>query len=313
MNISIIGTGAMASLFGARLSHFADVSLLGTWDDAVRTINRKGIKVDGEGISRVHATSDPDDAPLADLAIVLVKAYQTERAAAWAAHTLKEDGIALTLQNGLGNVETLAKYVGTDHAMMGVSTQGATLLAPGHVRPGGQGLTHIGFLPVERAAPRDWSSDSMAYEITALFNAAGFNSILADDAQALAWGKVIINAVINPLTALLRVPNGELLKSRDTVAQMKLIAAEAESVARAHGIRLPYANPFERAAQVARATASNHSSMLQDVLNERPTEIDAINGKIVELGLEVGVPTPVNEEMTALVRDIETHVTATVA
>ncbi len=313
MNISIIGTGAMASLFGARLSRVANVALLGTWAEAVQTIRREGVRVEGEGTFRVHAASDPDDAPLADLTILLVKTYQTQRAAEWAARTLKDDGVALTLQNGLGNVEALAAQVGVDRAMLGVTTQGATLLGPGHVRPGGRGTTHLGFLPIERAAPRDWSADSLAYEITALLNAAGLTSVVSEDVEALAWGKVILNAAINPLTAILRVPNGALVESEDTLELMRSIAAEAAAVAKAHGIALPYRDPFERAKQVAQATASNHSSMLQDVLKGRPTEIDAINGKIVERGRAVDVPTPINATLTTLVRAIERNFTAEIA
>jgi len=257
------------------------------------------------GTFRVHAVPDPDDAPPADLAIVLVKTYQTERAARWAARTLKPQGVALTIQNGLGNVETLAAQVGVDRAMLGVTTQGATLLKPGQVRSGGRGTTHLGFLPIERAAPRDWSADSLAYEVTALLNAADLASIVSEDVEALAWGKVIINAAINPLTAMLRVPNGALVESADTLELMRSIADEAASVARAYRIALPYADPFERARQVAQATATNRSSMLQDVLKGRPTEIDAINGKIVEHGRQVGVPTQVNAALATLVRALE--------
>ena len=305
MNISIIGTGAMASLFGARLSPVAAVTLMGTWEAAVKAIRRSGILVEGEGTFRVHAVPDPDDAPPADLAIVLVKTYQTERAARWAARTLKPQGVALTIQNGLGNVETLAAQVGVDRAMLGVTTQGATLLKPGQVRSGGRGTTHLGFLPIERAAPRDWSADSLAYEVTALLNAADLASIVSEDVEALAWGKVIINAAINPLTAMLRVPNGALVESADTLELMRSIAGEAASVARAYRIALPYADPFERVRQVAQATATNRSSMLQDVLKGRPTEIDAINGKIVERGRAVDIPTPINATLTALVRALE--------
>ncbi|HJW83124.1 MAG TPA: ketopantoate reductase family protein [Anaerolineae bacterium] len=310
MNVSIIGTGAMASLFGARLSRFADVALLGTWTEAVQAFRREGIHVEGEGTFRVHAASDPDDAPPADLAIVLVKSYQTERAALWAARTLKPQGVALTIQNGLGNVEILAARVGVDRAMLGVTTQGATLLGAGRVRPGGRGMTHLGFLPIERAAPRDWSADSLAYEVTALLNAADLSSVVSANVEALAWGKVIINAAINPLTAILRVPNGALAQADDTLELMWSIVSEAAAVAKAHHVELPYPNPFERVKAVALATATNHSSMLQDVLKGRPTEIDAINGKIVEHGRAVGVPTPINATLTALVRAIEKSLTA---
>jgi 2-dehydropantoate 2-reductase len=301
MNVSIVGTGAMASLFGARLSRVASVTLLGTWADAVQAIRQDGICVEGEGAFHVHAASDPDDAPRAHLVIVLVKAYQTERASAWAARALKEDGVALTLQNGLGNIERLAAHVGANRALLGVTTQGATLLGPGRVRPGGEGTTHLGALSTERRG----SAGDPAHEIAALFNAAGLSAAISDDVQALAWGKVIVNTAINPLTAILRVPNGALVESEETLALMRSVATEAAAVARAHGIALPYPDPFERAKQVAQATATNRSSMLQDVLNGRPTEIDAINGKIVERGRQVDVPTPVNTALTLLVRAME--------
>src|SRR4030067_184694 len=223
MNVSIIGTGAMASLFGARLSRFADVALLGTWTEAVQAFRREGIHVEGEGTFRVHAASDPDDAPPADLAIVLGKRY-----------------------------------------------------------------------PTERAARGDWSADSLAYEVTALLNAADLSSVVSANVEALAWGKVIINAAINPLTAILRVPNGALAPADDPLGLMGSIVPEAVAVAKAHHVELPYPNPFERVKAVALATATNHSSMLQDVLKGRPTEIDAINGKIVEHGRAGGVPTPRN-------------------
>jgi len=310
MNISIIGTGAMASLFGARLSGAANVTLLGTWTEAVQAIRREGIQVEGEGTFRVHAAADPDDAPPAALAIVLVKTYQTERAAQWAARTLTHNGIALTIQNGLGNVETIAAHIGTDRAMLGVTTQGATLLGPGRVRSGGRGTTHLGFLPIERAAPRDWSADSLAYETTALFNSVGLTSVVSEDVEALAWGKVIINAAINPLTAILRVPNGALIESPDTIELMRSIAVEAASVASAYRIALPYRDPVERVRQVAQATATNRSSMLQDVLKGRPTEIDAINGKIVERGRTANVPTPINATLAGLVRALEKNLAA---
>ncbi|HLF28788.1 MAG TPA: 2-dehydropantoate 2-reductase [Anaerolineae bacterium] len=310
MNISIIGTGAMGELFGARLSRVANVALLGAWTEAVRTMQRDGIQIEDEGTFRVHAANDPDDAPPADLAIVLVKTYQTERAARWTARTLKPTGLALTLQNGLGNIELLAAQVGVDRAMLGVTTQGATLIGPGHVRSGGRGTTHLGFLPIERAAPRDWSADSLAYETTALLNAVELPSIVSENVEALAWGKVLINAAINPLTAILRVPNGALVESNETLELMRAIVAEASMVAQAHGVRLPYPDPFERVKQVAQATAANTSSMLQDVLKGRPTEIDAINGKIVERGQQVGAPTPVNSALAALVRALEKSYTA---
>ncbi len=311
MQISILGTGAMATLFAARLSAVADVSMIGSWREALDTIRERGITIDGDSCCHeVHTADDPDDAPAADLAIVLTKAYKTPVAAEVAAKTLKPDGLALTLQNGLGNIEILSARVGADRAMQGVTMQGATLLGPGHIRTSGRGATHLGYVPIELAAPRDWSAHHLAYEITALLNSAGLKAQLSADIDGLVWGKVIINAAINPLTAILRVPNGALVESEDTIGLMKAAALEAAAVAAALGIRLPYPDPIERVKYVAELTATNHSSMLQDVLNQRQTEIDAINGQIVEYGRTLNVPTPVNAVLTSLMRTIQSHYTA---
>ena len=311
MQISIIGTGAMATLFAARLADVADVSMIGSWADAIETIKQHGITIDGESCCHsVHTAYHPDDAPAADLALVLTKAYKTTKASEVAAKTIKPDGLALTLQNGLGNIEILAEYVGRDRAMQGVTMQGATLLGPGRIRTSGRGATHLGYVPIELAAPRDFAVGHRAYEISALFNSAGLKAQVTADIDGLVWGKVIINAAINPLTAILRVPNGALVESEETIGLMKAAALEATAVAQAKGITLPFADPVERVKQVATMTAANHSSMLQDVLGQRPTEIDAINGKIVEQGQALGIPTPVNAMLTSLMRAIQQNYTA---
>ncbi len=314
MQISIIGTGAMATLFAARLADVADVSMIGSWADAIETIRANGITIDGESCChQVHTAYHPDDAPAADLALVLTKAYKTIKAAEVAAKTIKPDGLALTLQNGLGNIEILAEYVGLDRAMQGVTMQGATLLGPGRIRTSGRGATHLGYVPIELAAPRDFAVEHRAYEISALFNSAGLKSQVTADIEGLVWGKVLINAAINPLTAILRLPNGALVESEELVDLMKAAALEAAAIAKAQGITLPFPDPVERVKQVATLTATNYSSMLQDVLGKRPTEIDAINGKIVEQGQALGIPTPINVMLTSLVRAIQNNYTAEVA
>ncbi len=311
MQINIIGTGAMATLFAARLSSVANIAMIGSWQDAIDTIRRDGITIENDGhYSGVHTATDPLDAPAADLAIVLVKTYKTDVAAPIAAKSLKSDGIALTLQNGLGNVEILAQHVGIDRAMLGVTMQGSTLLGPGHIRTSGRGATHLGYMPIERAAPSDFSLDARAYELTALFNAAGLIAHVSADIHGLVWGKVIVNAGINSLTAILRIPNGALVESPDTLELMRLISNEAYAVTKAKGIVLPYPDPFERVKQVATLTATNFSSMLQDVMGKRPTEIDAINGKIVEHGRALGIPTPINVVVASLIRAISSNYTA---
>ena len=287
MRLTILGTGAMACLYGARLGSQTDVTLAGSWAEGVTAIREHGIIIEesaGPAVMQVNAARlGAESIAPADLVLVLVKAWQTELVAEHLPGLLAPDGIALTLQNGLGNLEQLGP-----RAHLGVTTQGATLLGPGRVRPGGAGLTHI-------AAP-EW--------VVAAFQRAGFEAHRAEAAEVdgLLWGKLVVNCGINALTALLRVPNGELLRRPDAKELMERAALECAQVGRAKGIALPFADPAARVREVAERTAINKSSMLQDILRGARTEIDAINGAVARAGARVGVSTPVNETLARLVR-----------
>lgn len=295
MKIGILGTGAMGSLFAAHLAAHADVTVLGTWREAVNAVNARGICIEHDGETqtiRVHAADDPRGAEPVDLALVVVKAHQTERAAQWATTLLKPNGVALTLQNGLGNLEILAAQVGAHRAAMGVTMQGATLLGPGHVRHAGRGMTTLAATPTTHDALQ---------QLAHIFQRAGIETQLAADVASLMWGKLVVNSAINALTAIYRVPNGWLVEHPETRALMSAAAQETANVAKALGIPLPYTDPVERALQVAQATASNKSSTLQDVLRGAPTELEGINGAVVREGRRLGIPTPVNEKLLRVV------------
>ncbi len=296
MQITIIGVGAMGCLFGAKLAPHAQVKLLGTWREGVDAICARGIHIEsatGNQVVRVFATTDPGAMDESDLVIIARKAWQTPGAAEQAARILAPNGIALTLQNGLGNLEQIAHVVGAHRAALGVTTQGSTLVAPGHIRYAGGGPTHIGVTAETHARLET---------IAAFFNHAGFETHLADDVRSLLWGKLAVNCGINALTALLRLPNGELLARADAEELMIRAARECVEVARAEGIGLPYDDSAARVRNVAHATAVNYSSMLQDVLRDAPTEIEAINGAVAREGARLGVPTPTNEMLWRLVR-----------
>jgi 2-dehydropantoate 2-reductase len=145
-------------------------------------------------------------------------------------------------------------------------------------------------------------------ELQEVLVSAGFQVEIVADPKSLLWGKLVINAAINPLTAILGIPNGDLLTQPDTRELLSEVATEAEFIAYHNGVMLPYPDPIEAVEQVARNTAGNHSSMLQDVLNGRPTEIDAINGAIVLEAEKVGVPTPVNRVLWHLVKGLDSKV-----
>lgn len=292
-NILIVGTGALATLFAARLAGSgAQVTLLGTWNQAIEAFNREGARLvlpNGETLqSAVRATADPADCEKPDLALVLVKAWQTERAARQLETILPEQGLAVTLQNGLGNRESLAARLGAGRVALGVTTSGATLLGPGLARLGGEGLISLETHPRSQA-------------VADRLNGAGFRVAVVREARALMWGKLVINSAINPLTALLGLPNGALLEKPATRWFMAALARETARVAMAEGVELPFPDPVSAVEEVARQTAANRSSMFQDVRRGAPTEIDAISGAVVRRGQAHGQPAPLNWAMWRLV------------
>lgn len=301
MKIAVVGAGAMGCLFGGKLSIVADVWLVDPWKEHVAALQKDGLEIVGRDGTveklQVRAVQDPLQVPdPVDLALIFVKSQQTEWAAKQAALILAGRGLVLTLQNGLGNFETIAHIVGPARTLQGVTAHGATMLGPGRIRHAGSGVTHL--------ATRDGISDRVG-EITGTLVAAGFDTHVSDNLDTLLWGKLVINVGINALTAILRVPNGFLA---DNPAASNLVASavgEAVAVARAKNITLPYPDPLAQVLNVAKATGSNRSSMLQDVLRGAPTEISVINGAIVREGAKVGVATAVNQALVDLVMATE--------
>lgn len=285
MRVLLFGAGAMSCLFGARLSVVADVTLVDEWQEGIDAIRQKGILLEDAGIARtaaVHAEYLGTPLTQFDLALVLVKSWQTSAISKFLQSYLKSGGVAISLQNGYGNVEQLGAC-----AFPGSTAEGATLLGPGHVKAGGSGPTHI-VGPV-------WAVD--------LLKSAGFDAYACDaqKARSLLWGKLSVSCGINPLTALLRISNGELLQRPAAAKLMERAVLECAAVAKAARIDLPFADAVSYTRQVAERTALNKSSMLQDVLRGAPTECDAINGAVVREGARWGVSTPVNEILCQLV------------
>ncbi|MDB4895986.1 MAG: panE, partial [Firmicutes bacterium] len=278
--VGVLGAGAMGSLFAwalasrtahevwlfARAPGFADVAVEGHEPVAVRVTDRPAGPV--------------------DLLIVLVKAYATADALRWAEGAVGPETVALTLQNGLGNAEALAAVCGAGRVLAGTTALGATLLGPGRVRLGGLGPTVIapwgggaapGVAPGAASGTAPVTAPVLAAHVAALLNEAGFPTEVRPDPLPLLWGKLAVNCGINALSAILRVPNGELVERPGARRLLEAAAREAAQVAAASGVILD-GDSGARAVAVARATAANRSSMLQDVERGRPTEIDAING-----------------------------------
>ena len=298
MNVTVIGIGALGSLFAARLYEVASVTMLGHWPEQITAVTQQGLTlIQPDGRRRtcpVPITNNPANVPPADLALILVKSSQTEQAAHLAQTVLKPDGVALTLQNGLGNGEKLAAVLGQERVIQGVTSEGAAMPAPGIVRHAGHGQTWLAEQP-------------SATLIVTLLQQAGFQVKSSQNVDSLLWGKLAVNTAINPLTAVLRVPNGWLAENEAARAVMAEAARETARVAAARGIRLPYPDAAQQALRVAQATAANRSSMLQDILRGVPTEIEAICGEVIRYGRRCAVPTPVNEALYHLVCALENN------
>jgi 2-dehydropantoate 2-reductase len=294
MKIVVFGAGALGSLVGGVLAREHDVTLVGR-DPHVEQVVADGLRVTGEIEASVepHATTDGTDLD-ADLALVTVKAEDTATAAA----TLSTGNVDLvcSLSNGLTE-ETLRAELG-DRVLAGTATYGAELPEPGVVRCTGIGEIHVG--EIEGGESGDGGS-SRAERVAAAFRAAGLDCTADPAMPRRRWRKLAVNAGINAVTALARVENGALADG-PAAAVAERAARETARVARAEDVELSEEAAAEAVAEVVEATAANRSSMLQDVLAGERTEVDAINGAVVERGERVGVETPTNRTLAELLR-----------
>ncbi|HXY39281.1 MAG TPA: 2-dehydropantoate 2-reductase [Vicinamibacteria bacterium] len=294
--VLVVGTGGLACALGASLSRAgSDVTLAGSWKEALAAIEARGVVVH-QGretwTARPRAAAIDSRLEPVSMALVLVKSHGTPRAAAALGGALEKDALAVTLQNGLGNRETLQAALGRQRARAGVAIMGATVLGPGEVR----------LVPGRVVLERDGRGHSEA--LARLLRTAGVEVETTDDLRPVAWTKLAANCAINPLTALHRVPNGALLEDPRLRKELERAAREVGAVAEARGIALPR-DAADAAVEVCRATAGNRSSMLQDVQRGAPTEVDALNGAVAREGRSLGVPTPVNDQLFAAVRALE--------
>jgi 2-dehydropantoate 2-reductase len=299
MRFLIVGPGAMGCLFSARLKTAGlDVTLLDYNRERTEHLNRQGICV--EGVSGEYTAMVPsmvyEIGDGFDFVLLCVKSNKTRIAAEFLKTRLSDETFIVTLQNGIGNLEILQEIFGKHRILGGVTAEGATSLGWGRIRHAGVGATVIG--------PKG-TIDGPADKLVSALNKAGFRAETTDNVTGLLWGKLIINAGINALTAVTRLKNGKLPQVTGTDLIMEDLVREAEAVAAAKKIKLPYDDPLARVREVCRNTSENISSMLQDVLNKRETEIDFINGAIVMEGEMMGIPTPVNRIITDIVKAIE--------
>lgn len=300
MRIAVIGAGAMGSVFGARLqSTGAEVILFDINEAHIQAIRARGLMLGdgtGERLVAIPATSRIAEIANADLALVLVDSNATASVASLLPNLLAKDGVALTLQNGIGNVEALAAVLGVQRVIAGSTLNSAAFVRPGHVRHTNVGPTVIG-MP-------EGSPTEAVRALAARLTDAGFPSVVSDNAMGHVWAKFVLNCAINPLCALTGLRAGEVARHPPTAVLLERVLDEILAVAAAKGIRLPDADlrrhvldhAFER---------YNRPSMLQHVESGRRTEIEALNGALVREARGLGMAVPYNEAIWAAVSGID--------
>ncbi|MFP3870661.1 MAG: ketopantoate reductase family protein [Syntrophobacteria bacterium] len=306
MKIAVVGPGAIGSLIAAYLASAGeDLWLLDYRSERAALLRETGIAVAGERgrfHAPVRATADPLEVGSAEILILCVKAGDTSEAAGRLQGAVSSQSHILTLQNGLGNIEKLGELFGSDRVFAGVTSHGATLLEVGNVRHAGYGEIWMG--KAGEAGPQP-ASETRLQDLAASLNRAGLQAHIVDDIQLLVWRKLVINVGINALTAVLGVPNGELVAVSECRKVIHRAVTEAVDVAQLCGISLRSSDEIERVEEVCRSTAANISSMLQDIRRQKNTEIDQINGAVVRIAAGHDLDCPVNEVLTALVKSLE--------
>ncbi len=301
MRIAIVGPGAIGSLFYIRLSLAGHQPWLIARDERqARALSQTPLTLlEGESSLQVKAKilCPPLESYPFDLVLIATKAQDTKRAAETALPALGPSTLVLTLQNGLGPQKILLDAFGEGRVLAGTTAQGATLLAPGVVRHGGDGETYLG--PAAKGGPS-------GEEIARILSLAGLKASATPEIFTYIWRKLAINCAINPLTAILGVQNGELAKNNAAKKIIAKVAGEVAAVALKEGVDLGEEGQLaEKIILVAEATAQNRSSMLQDVAAGRLTETDFINGAVAALGKKHSIPCPLNETLHEMIKALE--------
>ncbi|MDA8164714.1 MAG: 2-dehydropantoate 2-reductase [Desulfobacteraceae bacterium] len=297
MKITVVGPGALGSLFGALLGRAGHrIQLLDHQRPRAALLAARGLLLEENGRKErvsILATTEPAAVAGSDLIFLCVKSGAVGESLAAIASFLSPSSLLIACQNGIGHLEPLRRLVPADRRSVAVTAQGATLIAPGHVRHGGSGPTRLGV--IEPPVP------AVLTQAAGVLTAAGIPALVEGDISQAIWRKLLANAAINALTALHDCPNGHLAADSRLRKELSQAVAEGAAVAKALKVEVG-SDPVADVLAICRATAENISSMLQDVRRRRRTEIDAINGAIVAEARRLGIPVPVNERLLQAVK-----------
>ncbi len=303
MKIAIVGSGAMGSLIGGFLAkENKDVILIDSWKEHVEAMNEKGLSMQEtnkeEEIVKVKATINPKDAGIVDVIVFLVKGTKTDETMEKILPIMDDNTIVVTLQNGLGNGDKIAKYINEDNVGFGVIDFSAVLAGPGKI------TYQLADAEIACNTHNGKKNDRFTDFIKVL-NDIGINAYISEDANYRIWNKLVINANYNVLCGILGINMGQLIDQKESWKLIKGITRELVEVANRKGISLDYEKSIAHVKELGEKVRPHYPSLSQDVARKVPTEIDALNGAIVREGKEVGVETPYNEVVYKLMKIIE--------
>jgi 2-dehydropantoate 2-reductase len=295
VRVGIIGSGAMGTLFGYHLASQCEVTMLDSNRAILDEIQRDGgLSVNDAPPRAVRVGRSARDLYGSNFVFLFVKAVDTLRALRPFAGELSPSTPIVSLQNGVGNEDAIKTALGgAVPVVLGITTESSLTVGAGRVRTSEQGATIIGSGGASPAASRSVAELLMKSEMKA--------SVVYDIRPHL-WGKLVANAAINALSAILDCDTGEILKDPNAARLAEALAEEAAQVAAAQKINLPFVNPWQYVAEVIAVGADSKSSMAFDLQSGHPSEIDHINGAVCAAGRRTGVPTPYNDAMVRLIK-----------
>jgi 2-dehydropantoate 2-reductase len=292
--IGIIGAGAMGSLFGYHLAGCADVTMLDDNAAVAQAVKRGGLRVNDEPARTVRIARNPKELYGSHMLFLFVKAVDTLRALRAFAGELDPAAPVISLQNGVGNEDAIKTALGgAVPVILGITTESSQTIAPGHVRSSEQGNTIIG---------SSSASTTTSRMVTDLLTRSGLRASVVYDIRPHLWGKLVANASVNALSALLDCNAGEIPRDPNAARLAEALAEETASVAAALKVNLPFVNPWQYVTEVIALGADAKSSMAYDLESGHPSEIDHLNGAVVAFGRRTGTPTPYNDAMVRLIK-----------
>ena len=303
MHFAIIGAGSVGCLYGGNLARIGEqVTMIDIWDEHIQAMQSNGLQVSGlhgDFTVQVAATTDPSQVENADVALICVNSYDTIKAAQSAQTVLKEGGYAVTLQNGLGNVEALTEVLGQDRVVGGMILQSADMPGPGQVNHTNHGPVHMGELG-------EAQTDRLSV-LAKVFTKAEMNPVIEDDIMTTIWGKFVHNCGVNAICAITDLRPGYIHQVPMLDEFQTKIIEETLALVQARDITLPDPDPLSSIKAFC-ASKFHRPSMVQHLMGGKQTEIDSLNGYVARESEKLGLAAPYSDALTRLIKGLEHRV-----